>query len=98
MKTLRLGGAASGVGLALGMLAGCGGSQPPIGAPGAMAQSRAITSQAKHSWIVDAAEAKSQDLIYATDTSCGICNRVDILTVNSSERFSLNGLIGGVLF
>ncbi|HEX3457980.1 MAG TPA: hypothetical protein VHR97_08505 [Candidatus Baltobacteraceae bacterium] len=27
---------------ALALLAGCGGTQPPIGAPGAMAQSRAL--------------------------------------------------------
>ncbi len=37
------------------MLFGCGGSQPPIGVPGAMPQSRAITSQAEH----------NGDLIYA---------------------------------
>jgi len=36
------------------LLAGCGGSQPPIGAPGAMPQSRAIGQHA----------AKRQDLIY----------------------------------
>ena len=33
----------------IGILAGCGGSQPPIGAPGAMTQSRPIATHAKHS-------------------------------------------------
>ena len=44
------------------MLAGCG-SQPPIGAPGAMPQGRTAT-QAKHggSWMLP--EAKSEDLLY----------------------------------
>jgi hypothetical protein len=29
------------------LLAGCGGSQPPVGAPGAMPQSRAIATHAE---------------------------------------------------
>ena len=49
------------------MLAGCGGSQPPIGAPGAMPQSRAIATHADRagSWMLP--EAKSEDLLYVTD-------------------------------
>jgi hypothetical protein len=37
-------------------LAGCGGSQPPIGAPGAMAQTSAIATHAERgkSWMVPA--------------------------------------------
>jgi hypothetical protein len=35
--------------VAVAMLAGCGGSQPPVGAPGAMAQSHAIAARAKKS-------------------------------------------------
>ena len=52
--------------IAAAMLAGCGRSQPPIGAPGAMPQSSAITSQAKHagSWMLP--EAKSDDLLYVS--------------------------------
>jgi len=46
------------------MLAACGGSQPPIGAPGAMPQRQAIAQHAARgkSWMLP--EAKSQDLIY----------------------------------
>jgi hypothetical protein len=46
------------------LLAGCGGSQPPIGAPGAMPQSRSITGHADRgeSWMLP--EATSEDLIY----------------------------------
>jgi hypothetical protein len=53
------------VGIAVAMLAGCGGSQPPIGAPGAMPQS-AIATHANRggSWMLP--EAKSEDLLYAS--------------------------------
>ena len=37
------------ISLAAALLAGCGGSQPPIGATGAMPQSSAIAAHAKHS-------------------------------------------------
>jgi len=49
------------------MLAGCGGSQAPIGAPGAMPQSRTIATHADRgkSWM--APEAKVEDLLYASD-------------------------------
>jgi hypothetical protein len=42
------------LGLAATLLAGCGGSQPPIGAPGAMPQSRAIAAHAGRggSWML----------------------------------------------
>jgi hypothetical protein len=51
------------------LLAGCGGSQPPIGAPGAMPQRRAATTPANRaeSWMLP--EAKSEDLLYASNTS-----------------------------
>ena len=54
------------------MLAGCGGSQPPISAPGAMPQSRAIATPAKHggSWMLP--EAKSEDLLYVVMSRGGI--------------------------
>ena len=47
------------------MLAGCGGSQPPIGAPGATQQASAITHAARgKSWMLP--EAKRRDLLYLT--------------------------------
>src|SRR5580700_4427081 len=53
------------------MLVGCGGSQPPIGAPGAMPRSSAIATHAAHrtSWMLP--EAKSEDLLYVSDTFLG---------------------------
>jgi hypothetical protein len=49
------------------LLAGCGAAQPPIGAPGAMPQSRVIARQASRSgsWMLP--EAKSEDLLYVTN-------------------------------
>ncbi len=52
------------------VLAGCGGSQPPIGAPGAMPHSRAIATHAERgkSWMLP--EAKStKELLYISDQS-----------------------------
>ena len=46
MKSLGLGRYALTLGAAAALLAGCGGSQPPIGAPGAMPQSHPIATQA----------------------------------------------------
>jgi hypothetical protein len=48
--------------VAAAMLAGCGGSQPPISAPGAMQQSTPITTHADRpgSWMLP--EAKDGDL------------------------------------
>jgi hypothetical protein len=55
------------------MLTGCGGSQPPIGAPGAMPQDSAIarhTDRGK-SWMLP--EASGGDLLYATGCWGGTC-------------------------
>ena len=51
------------------MLAGCGGSQPPIGAPGTMPQSRTIATQAKHSgsWMLPEYKV-SGPLLYAVNS------------------------------
>lgn len=51
------------------LLAACGGSQPPIGAPGAIPQSRVIATHAARdvSWMLP--EAKSEDLLYVTNYS-----------------------------
>src|SRR5580698_1788877 len=50
-------------------LADCGGSQPPIGAPGAMPQTSAIATHAERgkSWMLPG--TKSEDLLYVTNYS-----------------------------
>ena len=55
---------AFGVGSAVVMLAGCGGSQPPIGAPAAMPQSLVLATRADRSgsWMLP--EAKKRTLLY----------------------------------
>ena len=52
---------------AIALLAACGGSQPPVGSPGAMPQSRAIATQTERSgsWMLP--EAKGDKLLYASD-------------------------------
>ena len=56
------------ISIAAAILAGCGGSQPPIGAPGAMPQGQTITEHAAHdrSWMLP--EAKHDDLLYIAGT------------------------------
>jgi hypothetical protein len=58
--------------IAAAVLAGCGGSQLPISAPGATPQSRAIATHAEHggSWMVLEAEG---DLLYAPGGCGGTC-------------------------
>jgi hypothetical protein len=51
--------------VAAAMLAGCGGSQPPIGAPGAMRE-RAAETQAAHDPFQMHRPATSGDLVYIT--------------------------------
>jgi hypothetical protein len=53
---------------AVAFLAGCGGSQPPIGAPGAIPQGSAIATHAGHdtSWMLP--EAKGEDLLYTSNS------------------------------
>jgi hypothetical protein len=48
------------------VLAACGGSRPPIGAPGAMPQTPASVAQADRgrSWMLP--EASSKDLLYVS--------------------------------
>ena len=55
------------------MLAGCAGSQPPTGAPGAIAQSSRIAPRADRgqSWMLP--EAKGDVLLYATGGCLGTC-------------------------
>jgi len=55
------------MGVAAALLAACGGSQPPIGAPNAMPQTATIATHAERdgSWMLP--EAKSEDLVYASN-------------------------------
>jgi hypothetical protein len=65
MKILGFGRYAISVGVAVAMLWGCGGSQPPIGAPVAMPQSRTVATHAERgrSWVLP--QAQKSVLIYA---------------------------------
>jgi len=66
MRTSRLLRCALSCCAAAAMLAGCGGSQPPIGASGALPQASALATHADHgkSWMKP--EAKSKELLYVT--------------------------------
>ena len=66
MKSLDFGRYVLGGSVVAAMLAGCGGSQPPIGAPGVMPQSRATVTHAGRggSWMLPT--AKSGELVYAS--------------------------------
>jgi hypothetical protein len=65
MKSLELGRYALNSCVAAAMLAGCGGSQPPIGAQGAMPQGQtfaiAAHSERGGSWMLPEAESASMD-------------------------------------
>jgi hypothetical protein len=69
------------------MLAGCGGSQPPIGAPGTTPQSSAIAAHPDRgrSWMLP--EAKSKDLLYVGD--------IYDVTVYSYPQGKLEGRLKG---
>jgi len=69
MKSLGLTRYALTMGAAAALLAGCGGSQPPIGALGAMPQSRAIATHAGQggSWMAEPAGYGKKDLMYVSD-------------------------------
>jgi hypothetical protein len=69
------------------MLAGCGGSQPPIGAPGVIPQSRAVATHANRggSWMLP--DAKSKDLLYVGD--------IYDVTVYSYPQGKLEGRLNG---
>ena len=92
METFTLTRLALTISAAAALLAGCGGSQPPIGAPGAMRQGRMITTRAGHSgsWVLP--EAKGQTLIYATDGCGGTC----VLSYASGEVVGELDVGGGV--
>lgn len=75
------------------LLAGCGGSQPPIGEAGAMPQGSAIAEQSAHgkSWMLP--ETKSQSLLYVSDASYYDYN--DYVYVYSYPSGSLVGTLTG---
>jgi len=97
MTSLDSGRFALSVGVAVAMLAGCGGSQPPIGAPGAMPQSRAIATHAERggSWMLP--EAKGEDLLYAANANAGTVTvykyktRTLVGTINVGEDATQTG-------
>jgi|HubBroStandDraft_6_1064221.scaffolds.fasta_scaffold169963_2 hypothetical protein len=72
---------AFGIWAAAAMLAACGGSQPPIGAPVAMPQSRAVATTGNRGTSWRLPEAKSRDLLYVV-TGGGT---VDILSYPGSK-------------
>src|SRR5262249_38235435 len=60
------------VSVAAALLSACGGSQPPIAAPGAMLQSSAAPHAAHgKSWMLP--EASGEDLLYVTKCLTGTC-------------------------
>lgn len=66
MRDLNVGRYALGSCVAVALLAACGGSQPPIGVPGAMSQNQktAIDAGRNTSWMLP--EASKDDLLYVT--------------------------------
>ena len=71
------------------MLSGCGGSQPPIGQPGAMPQTSAFATHADRgkSWMLP--EANADDLLYVADEGVGI-----IVYSYGPSRLRYVGLLG----
>lgn len=61
------------MGAAAALLAGCGSSQPPIGAPGAVAQSRSAAARPDRSGSWMRPVTSSGELIYATGGCGGAC-------------------------
>jgi hypothetical protein len=66
VRVSQFGRNALGICAAAAMLTGCGGSQPPIAAPGAMPRTSAIASNVDRSGSRMLPEAQSGDLLYAT--------------------------------
>jgi hypothetical protein len=103
MKGFDFGRFALSMGAAAAMLAACGGSQPPIGAPGAVPQSRAIATHAERgrSWM----RGTNDDLLYATSEHGGLFYysypKIELLgeiTVNASAAGLCSDPSGDVFF
>jgi hypothetical protein len=86
MKRLELSRFALAFGAASALLAGCG-SQPPIGTPGAMLQSRATATHADHdgSWMLP--DAKGRSLLYVSEQYMGITFVYTIPKASSWEAY-----------
>ena len=71
------------------LLAGCGGSQPPIGAPGAMPQTSTLATQANHgkAWILP--QAKHRALLYVSFYPENGDAAVQILTYPEGRRVGM---------
>lgn len=70
-------------GAALALLAGCGGSQPLIGAPGAMPQSRAIATQAGRGGSSRPLQSPTYSVLFSFDGSDGQ-TPMSLLSVNGT--------------
>lgn len=86
--------------VAAALLAGCGGSQPPIGALGTMPQSRAIATRAARggSWMLPAGKAgpvyqTGRPLLYVSDYTY---NRVTIYHPNAKDPAPFATIIDGL--
>jgi hypothetical protein len=79
MKRFGLGTYALSGSVAVALLAGCGGSQPPIGVPSTMPQTSANTTHADRgkSWMLP--DAKNEDLLYVANLDNGV-GFVDVYT------------------
>jgi hypothetical protein len=92
MRSLGLGGYALCSCVAAALLAGCGGSQPPIGTPGALPQTSMIATHADRSgsWMLP--EAKGDDLLYVvTDAT-----KKNAVRVYSYPQGKLVGAVSGL--
>jgi hypothetical protein len=89
MARLRLGRYSTSSYVAAALLAACSGSQPPIGVPGALPQSRAIVTHAQRggSWMLR--EAKNSDLLYVADAGENHNAGVDIFLYPSLKRVGM---------
>ena|ERR1700729_2759399 len=74
------------VGAAAALLVGCGGSQPPTGAPAAIPQSPATAGHAdrSRSWMLP--EAKSEDLLYVAALTNASAYVVDVFSYPRAKR------------
>jgi hypothetical protein len=86
MRSLGLSRYVVSIGVAVAMLVGCGGSQPPIGARGAMAQGHAIASHVDRgkSWMLPG--AKADDLLYASNRTGYGPNGVFVFSYKQGKR------------
>jgi hypothetical protein len=89
MRTVGISRYAASISAAAALLAGCGGSQPPIGAPGAMPQTAALAvhTDRGESWMLP--EGKGADLLYVSDGG------TDDVLVFSYPQGALVGTLSG---